>query len=90
MKTLTKIFKGLKNNNDLDNVENYYGNGSNKLQNHGHSASIVDDDQQPGKYICPMKCEGDKVYDSPGNCLVCNMKLVPVGKGSSHNQHHCC
>lgn len=30
------------------------------------------------KYICPMKCEGTKTYDQPGNCPVCNMKLVPV------------
>ena len=29
-------------------------------------------------YQCPMKCEGDKTYDHPGNCPVCNMKLVPV------------
>ena len=32
------------------------------------------------KYFCPMKCEGEKTYDQPGNCPVCNMKLkeVPV------------
>ncbi len=30
-------------------------------------------------YQCPMKCEGDnKVYDHPGTCPVCKMKLVPV------------
>jgi Cu2+-exporting ATPase len=28
------------------------------------------------KYSCPMKCEGDKTYDQPGNCPVCNMHLV--------------
>ena len=31
-----------------------------------------------GKYACPMFCEGDKVYDEPGRCPVCNMFLVPV------------
>jgi len=32
------------------------------------------------KYYCPMKCEGEKTYDQPGRCPVCNMKLkeVPV------------
>ncbi|MGW8314134.1 MAG: heavy metal-binding domain-containing protein [Bacteroidales bacterium] len=25
-----------------------------------------------------MKCEGEKTYSSPGNCPVCNMKLVPI------------
>ena len=29
-----------------------------------------------GMYQCPMKCEGDKTYHEPGNCPVCNMKLV--------------
>ena len=38
---------------------------------------------QPGKYYCPMHCEGDKVYDKPGDCPVCGMDLV---KEPSHNQ----
>ena len=29
----------------------------------------------PGKYYCPMHCEGEKVYDKPGNCPVCGMNL---------------
>lgn len=42
-----------------------------------------------GNYYCPMKCEGDKVYDKPGNCPVCNMHLVPVGNaGNSHERQH--
>ena len=41
------------------------------------------------KYYCPMKCEGDKVYDKPGNCPICNMHLVPVGDdGHNHAHHH--
>jgi hypothetical protein len=27
-------------------------------------------------YYCPMKCEGEKTYDQPGNCPVCGMHLV--------------
>ncbi|MFE3869966.1 heavy metal translocating P-type ATPase [Flavobacterium sp. ZS1P70] len=30
----------------------------------------------PGKYYCPMHCEGEKVYDRPGDCPVCGMDLV--------------
>ena len=30
------------------------------------------------KYYCPMQCEGDKVYDKPGNCPVCGMNLKKV------------
>lgn len=26
-------------------------------------------------YQCPMKCEGDKMYDEPGSCPICNMNL---------------
>jgi len=29
-------------------------------------------------YQCPMKCEGDKTYEAPGTCPVCNMHLSPV------------
>lgn len=51
-------------------------------------------------FYCPMKCEGEKVYDQPGECPVCNMHLVPVeeqnrgdhghspAKGSLHHDHH--
>jgi heavy metal translocating P-type ATPase len=27
------------------------------------------------KFYCPMRCEGDKVYDEPGDCPVCGMHL---------------
>ena len=30
------------------------------------------------QYYCPMKCKGEKTYDKPGDCPVCNMKLQPV------------
>lgn len=29
-----------------------------------------------GKYYCPMHCEGEKVYDTAGDCPVCGMDLV--------------
>ncbi len=32
-------------------------------------------------YQCPMKCEGDKVYDEPGKCPVCKMDLKEVSEG---------
>ncbi len=32
----------------------------------------------PGKYYCPMHCEGDKVYDRPGTCPVCGMNLEKI------------
>jgi Cu2+-exporting ATPase len=29
-----------------------------------------------GSFYCPMHCEGDKMYDKPGDCPVCGMDLV--------------
>lgn len=31
-----------------------------------------------GTYYCPMRCEGDKTYNKPGDCPVCGMDLVPL------------
>jgi heavy metal translocating P-type ATPase len=28
------------------------------------------------RYHCPMRCEGDKTYDHPGDCPVCGMHLI--------------
>jgi predicted DCC family thiol-disulfide oxidoreductase YuxK len=39
------------------------------------------------EYACPMHCEGDKVYQKPGNCPVCNMHLVPVDSNDKHAEH---
>ena len=36
-------------------------------------------DLQETKYQCTMNCEGNKTYNQPGNCPVCNMQLVMVG-----------
>ena len=40
-------------------------------------------------YYCPMKCEGDKTYDKPGDCPVCGMHLVTVdSKAENHTHSH--
>lgn len=54
-------------------------------------------------YHCPMKCEGEKTYEKPGKCPVCNMDLKAIPKSeakqgedtdehapgdSSHNHAH--
>jgi len=55
-----------------------------------------EDIKASNSYYCPMKCEGEKVYEQPGDCPVCNMHLVPVGeqvkkdhvKHDNHQHHH--
>jgi len=38
-------------------------------------------------YQCPMKCEGEKMYDKPGSCPVCNMDLEKVEGNHEHHEH---
>ena len=32
-----------------------------------------------GTWYCPMKCEGETIYEGPGRCPVCKMYLVELG-----------
>jgi len=34
--------------------------------------------KQDKKFACPMHCEGDKTYDTQGDCPVCGMHLNKV------------
>lgn len=81
MKSLTKFFSQVKGKK----IENNHGHGARR-----HVTSSNDDNinRQDKKYLCPMKCEGDKTYDAPGNCPVCNMKLVPVDDNNQNNDDH--
>ena len=51
------------------------------------NAEISEQPDVKTKYFCPMKCEGDKVYDKPGDCPVCNMHLVPVDQNKNNDGH---
>jgi protein SCO1/2 len=42
------------------------------------STSPADSEISTVKYQCPMKCEGDVVYDEEGMCPVCKMDLKAV------------
>lgn len=60
-------------------------------QSHEHTHNSHSD--SGGKYYCPMRCEGEKMYDEPGDCPVCGMhlkkeeaKLVP---GSTKTTYTC-
>ena len=45
-------------------------------ENHHHSQS--GNSSTNTRYQCPMKCEGEKTYEEPGICPVCNMHLAPA------------
>lgn len=42
------------------------------------------------KYYCPMHCEGDKLYDKPGNCPVCGMNLEKVPQPARPASRYTC
>ena len=45
---------------------------------HRHHHAHNEDHQTVTRYQCPMKCEGEKTYEKPGDCPVCNMHLAPL------------
>ncbi|MFY9151042.1 MAG: heavy metal-binding domain-containing protein [Prolixibacteraceae bacterium] len=47
-----------------------------------------EDDKKKIIYQCPMRCEEIKKYYHPGNCPVCNMKLVQIRDKDSREFHH--
>ena len=55
---------------------------------HAHPLSSGNSDQ--GKYYCPMHCEGDKLYDRPGNCPVCGMHLEKLPEMNTEKAKYTC
>ena len=43
-------------------------------------------DKSGGKFICPMRCEGDKTYNEPGDCPVCGMHLTEIMTFGEYNE----
>jgi len=55
-----------------------HGTGHEQMEHHDHEDHHhleKSSSHNKGKYYCPMRCEGDKVYDEPGDCPVCGMHL---------------
>ena len=48
--------------------------------------SKIHQQNNAGKYYCPMFCEGDKVYDSNVGCPVCGMDLVKIPGNSDETE----
>ncbi len=71
MEKLKKLFTG-------------FGKNTEKQETHscccenGHHHHETGSSHSEAGYYCPMKCEGDKIYNAPGKCPVCNMHLLPV------------
>jgi len=63
-------------------------NHANQHHVHSHNTLVVSETQisEAGIYYCPMRCEGDKTYDKPGDCPVCGMHLNKEAKAVSISQ----
>ena len=68
MNKSNEIISGTDKKNDANSCYSVSGN-----QKHGESSVNLST-----VYQCPMKCEGDKTYKTPGSCSVCNMYLKQV------------
>jgi vacuolar-type H+-ATPase subunit H len=56
-----------------------------KKETEENKTEVVKEEMAKATYQCPMKCEGDKTYDAPGQCPVCKMDLKEVeGKVKRH------
>jgi hypothetical protein len=64
--------------NEQENIT--VGHKMNSSCGYGENNQHKSKDQQEAKYKCPMNCEGNKTYNQPGECPVCNMQLVMVGQ----------
>ncbi|NNC94047.1 MAG: copper-translocating P-type ATPase [Chitinophagales bacterium] len=70
----------------LKDAGTYYEISDHKHSSHDHSESISKPTikvNKDTKYYCPMRCEGDKMYDKPGDCPVCGMDLVPTASAGA-------
>jgi hypothetical protein len=59
-------------NMDETNMEHGKYHHNDEKENEHYEKHAAEGD---ANYQCPMECEGEKVYDSPGQCPVCKMDL---------------
>jgi RND family efflux transporter MFP subunit len=49
-----------------------------------HPGAGVQTPEEELYYVCPMPQHGDILYDKPGKCPLCGMRLVPVRRRAGH------
>ncbi len=57
-------------------------------EDHDYGSHDEKETKQATSYFCSHKCEEEKVYDEPGNCPVCHMKLIPAGSTEKERVHN--
>lgn len=64
--------------------------GGKKENKSSHNLVHNTSNNSNGKYYCPMHCEGDKMYDKPGDCPVCGMSLEKVPSDETQKTQYTC
>jgi P-type Cu+ transporter len=66
---------------------------SSKMHAHHKMYDVVEMTNLPangtGKFYCPMRCDGEKMYDKAGDCPVCGMHLVQEQTIAQKAQYTC-
>ena len=52
----------------------------NEEMSHDENMEMTDEHAEHAHYQCPMKCEGEKMYEELGSCPVCKMDLKEIEK----------
>lgn len=60
------------------------------LHEHKHELPEKPKRKGTGVFYCPMHCEGEKIYDSAGDCPVCGMDLVEEASSISFTEQYTC
>ncbi len=58
------------------------GNSSNEKTKENSTEEV-----ETAMYQCPMKCEGEKMYEETGTCPVCKMDLELVSDKQHQHKH---
>lgn len=58
------------------------GNSTNEKSNDNTTEEV-----KSTMYQCPMKCEGEKMYEEQGICPVCEMDLELLSEKEHHHVH---
>ena len=78
---MTKHDEILSGSGQKNENETFSCNCGGRYQNHQES-----DPFSKTVFQCPLKCEGNKTYNVPGNCPVCNRHLEQVTE--VHQQYY--
>ncbi len=61
-----------------EDEEHHKDMGHNEDIEHNEEMGMEEGEHEHMQYQCPMKCEGDKMYEEEGDCPKCGMDLKEV------------